>query len=174
MSKTCFAVCPSAGTRQSLFEIIIFTFNFFTIQFVPLFHVCITVTIFSLSKWLNNSCLMILCEKNYYFIRFKLKFILYINSVIPLVTLKLSIGSKKLPKFICNNLYCPLATEKNLKSNPNSIVTLTPNLTTYFSTFWFFFANISICKHVSDKIAKPNQNFTTAFMYDIMRYWQIS
>jgi len=40
--------------------------------------------------------------------RFKLKFKLYINSVIALVTLKLSIGSKKITKILYEIIYIVL------------------------------------------------------------------
>ena len=73
-----------------------------------------------------------LYEKNYYFMHFKLKYKLYINSVIALVTLKLSIGSKKLPKFYIKQFILSIGYRKNFKiksefdghsrSKPNHIV----------------------------------------------------
>ena len=44
------------------------------------------------------------------------------------------------------NLCYLLPIQKVLKSNPNSIVTLTPNLIKSFSTLWFFFWDTSFCK----------------------------
>ena len=59
-----------------------------------------------------------LYEKNYYFMCFKLKYKLYINSVIALVTLKLSIGSKKLPKFYMKQFIFSFGYRKNFKVKP--------------------------------------------------------
>ena len=61
----CFAMCLWSGTQQSVFEIF-----FYLLQF--LYHsICSTilclhnfVTICTLLKWLNNSCLMILWKKS--------------------------------------------------------------------------------------------------------------
>ena len=109
-------------------------------------------------------------KKNYYFMHFKLKLKLYINSIIALVTLKLSIGSKKLPKFYMKQFILSIGYRKNFKvkpefdrhshSKPNHIL-----LNSDSSSLMFLFVSI-----VSEKIAKFTQIFTTAFMYDLMRY----
>ena len=54
---------------------------------------------------------------------------------------------QKLPNFYMRQFILSIGYRKILKSNPNSIVTFTPNLIAYFSTLWFFFADVSICKH---------------------------
>ena len=82
---------------------------------------------------------------------------IYINSIIALDTLKLSSGSKKLPKFYTKQYI--LSIEKFLKSNPNLIVTSTPNLTASFSTLWFFFADVSIYKHRTWQNCETHSSF---------------
>ena len=68
-----------------------------------------------------------------------------------------------------------LPIQKVLKTNPNWIIALNPNLIESFSTLRFFFLDTSVCKHCIWHIM---QNllifFTIASTYDIMRSWQIS
>ena len=54
---------------------------------------------------------------------------------------------KNYQNFIWHNLFSLFPIQKVLKTNPNSTVTLTPNLTESFSTLWFFFWDTSVCKH---------------------------
>ena len=61
--------------------------------------------------------------------------------------LKLSNDPKNYQNFTWNNLCCVLPIENVLKSNPNSTVTLTPNLNESFSMLRFLFGDVSICKH---------------------------
>ena len=68
-----------------------------------------------------------------------------------------------------------IAYTKSFEVNPNLIVSLTPNLTESFSTLWFFFWDILVCKHCTWHIVRNILNsFTIATTYDIMRSWQIS
>ena len=68
-----------------------------------------------------------------------------------------------------------IAYTKSFEVKPNSIITLTPNLTESFSTLWFFFWDILVCKHCTWHIVRNILNFfTIATTYDIMRSWQIS
>ena len=73
------------------------------------------------------------------------------------------------------NLCSLLPIQKVLKTNPNWIVALTPNLIESFSTLRFFFLDTSVCKHRTWHIVQNLLNFfTIASTYDIMRSWQIS
>ena len=57
------------------------------------------------------------------------------------------------------NLCSLLPIKKVLKSNPNLIISLTPNLTKSFSTLWFFFWDTSFCKHHTWHIVRNLLNF---------------
>ena len=57
------------------------------------------------------------------------------------------------------NLCSLLPIQKVLKSNPNSIVSLTPNLTESFSMLQFFFWDTSFCKHSTWHIVQNHLNF---------------
>ena len=81
------------------------------------------------------------------------------NSIIALIKLKLSNGSKKLPKLHMNQSMSSSAYTKILRSNPNSIITLTPNLTESFSTLRFFFWDTLVCKHHTWQIVWNMFNF---------------
>ena len=54
-----------------------------------------------------------------------------------------------------------------MKSNPNSIVSLTPNLTESFSTLRFFFSNTLFCKHHTWHIVWNLLNF----FYHSLHVW---
>ena len=54
---------------------------------------------------------------------------------------------KKLPKLHMNQSMFFIAYTKSFEVKPNSIVTLTPNLTKSFSTLPFFLWDTSVCKH---------------------------
>ena len=69
------------------------------------------------------------------------------NSLITLNKLKLSNESKNDQNYTWINLCSLLLVQTVLKSNPNSIVALTPNLTESYSTLRFFFCDTSVCKH---------------------------
>ena len=64
------------------------------------------------------------------------------------------------------NLCSLLPIQKVLKSNPNLIISLTPNLTESFSTLWFFFWDTSFCKH---HIWHIMQNLS--IFYHILHVW---
>ena len=66
---------------------------------------------------------------------------------------------KNYHNFTWNNIYCLLAINLFLKSNSNLIVTSTSNLTASLSTFWFFFADVSIYKHRTWQNCKTHSNF---------------
>ena len=97
------------------------------------------------------------------------------NSIIALNKLKLSNGSKKFPKSNMNQSLFSIAYTKSFEVKPNSIVTLTPNLTESFSTLPFFlWDTLVLSTSYMTYYAKLSQFFTIASTYDIMRYWQIS
>ena len=56
------------------------------------------------------------------------------NSIVALNKLKLSNESKNLPKLHMNQCMFSIVYTKSFEVKPNSIVTLTPNLTESFST----------------------------------------
>ena len=64
---------------------------------------------------------------------------------------------QKITKVLHKIIY--IGYKKNLKSNSNLILTSTPNLTASFSTLWFFFADVFICKHRTWKNFKIHSNF---------------
>ena len=85
--------------------------------------------------------------------------------------LKIPNGPKKSPKFHVKQSMLSIIYKKVLNSNNNSIVNLTPNLIGSFSTLWFFFEDVSICKHVHDKVCKTSSNFSHnlhIWYYDIL------
>ena len=61
--------------------------------------------------------------------------------------------------FPLSNLCCLLPIQKVLNSNNNSTINLTPILIGSFSTLWFFFGDVSVCKHVHDKSVRNLLNF---------------
>jgi hypothetical protein len=73
----------------------------------------------------------------------------------PNVTMK----CKKIPTLHMNRSMFSIAYTKVLKSNPNSTVTLTPNLTESFSTLRFFFWDTSVYKHRTWQIVRNLLNF---------------
>ena len=66
---------------------------------------------------------------------------------------------KNYQNYIWINLCSLLPLQKVLKSNPNSTVTLTPNLTESFSTLRFFLWDTSVCKHRTWQIVRKLLNF---------------
>ena len=58
--------------------------------------------------------------------------------------------------FTLSNLCCLLFIQKVLNSNNNSTINLTPNLIGSFLTLWFFFEDVSIYKHLRDKVCKTS------------------
>ena len=91
--------------------------------------------------------------------RFKLKFKLYINSVIALVTLKLSIGSKKLPKFYMTQFLLSIGYRKIFKVKPE----FDPH--SYSKPNHFLLSSLILlrryfyCKHCKWKNSKTHSNF---------------
>ena len=78
---------------------------------------------------------------------------------------------KNYQNFTLSNLCCLLFIQKVLNSNNNSTINLTPNLIGSFSTLWFFFGDVSICKHVRDKVCKISSIFShnlNIWCYDIL------
>ena len=78
---------------------------------------------------------------------------------------------KNYQNFTLSNLCYLLPIQKVLNSNNNSTINLTPILIGSFSTLWFFFGDVSVCKHVHDKSVRNLLNFfsqpTYIWYYDI-------
>ena len=73
--------------------------------------------------------------------------------------------------FTLSNLCYLLPIQKVLNSNNNSTINLTPNFIGSFSTLWFFFGDVSVCKHVRDKVCETSSTFSHnlhIWYYDIL------
>ena len=70
-----------------------------------------------------------------------------------------------------SNLCCLLPIQKILNSNNNSTINSTQNHIGSFSTLWFFFGDVLVCKHVRDKVCETCSIFfhnLHIWYYDIL------
>ena len=85
--------------------------------------------------------------------------------------LKIPNGPEKSPKFHVKQSMLSIVYKKVLNSKNNSTINLTTNLIGSFLTLWFFFEDVSIYKHVRDKVCKTSSIFSHnlhIWYYDIL------